>query len=161
MNRAFGSWLIAVLLALLAGCSGEAGEADLGLDQYGNPVASSEMKGHWLVINYWAIWCGPCRAEVPELNRFARQLDDEPVSLLGVNFDGLQGAELRQDSESLGIEYPVLVTDPGERLGEEPARALPYTLIVDPQGRVRERLSGEQTADSLRAQLQALGALRR
>lgn len=161
MKQQCRNWLAAGLaLCLLAGCERQDVSTDWGSDQYGRPVAAAELKGRWLVLNYWALWCGPCRKEVPELNRFARELGEAPVVLLGVNFDGLQGPELRQDSESLGIDYPVLVTDPRERLGEPAPTGLPFTLIVDPHGRVRARLAGEQTAASLRAQLQQLGALR-
>ena len=147
--------LLGAVLAL-AGC----GAADWGADQRGRAVAAAELDGRWLVINYWAEWCGPCRKEVPELNRLTEALAAQPVRVLGVNFDGLQGEALRGAAEGLGIRYVVLASDPAARLGLTRSQVLPVTWLVDPQGRVREQLSGEQTAAGLQAKLAALGALR-
>ena len=141
-------WLLGVSL-LLAGCS----EVDWGVDQHGRQVAASELEGRWLVINYWAEWCAPCRKEIPELNRLAEELQVQQVTVLGVNFDALQGEELRTAAEQLGIRFTVLASDPAPRLGLAPSQVLPVTWLIDPQGRVREQLSGEQTAMGLKARL--------
>ena len=53
---------------ILAACT-----EDVGVDQHGRKVAAERLDGQWLVINYWAEWCGPCRTEIPELNALARQ----------------------------------------------------------------------------------------
>lgn len=143
-------------LALLAGCGREA--PDWGPDQQGRTISAAELQGRWLIVNYWAEWCVPCRKEVPELNRLQAELPAGQVRVLGVNFDALEGAELQAAIAALGIGFTTLVQDPGPRLGIEPLRALPVTLLVDPAGQVRETLVGEQTADGLRARLRALGA---
>jgi thiol-disulfide isomerase/thioredoxin len=146
--------VIAICVCLiLAGC----GE-DVGVDQSGRKVTAESLEGQWLVINYWAEWCAPCRTEIPELNALARQFKEHSVTVLGVNFDGLQGAELHKASEALGIEFTVLEQDPAARYELPRSEALPVTYIVDGQGRVRERLLGEQTAAGLAARLQALQA---
>ncbi len=54
---------------LLAGCAD-----DWGVDQHGRKVPAEQLDGQWLVINYWAEWCGPCRTEIPELNRLEAEL---------------------------------------------------------------------------------------
>ena len=136
---------------LLAGCT-----EDFGVDQHGQKVAAERLEGQWLVINYWAEWCAPCRSEIPELNTLAEQLSGQPISVLGVNFDGLQGAELSKAAQALGIEFTVLAQDPAPRFGLPRAEVLPVTFIVDGQGRMRERLLGEQTAAGLRARLTTL-----
>lgn len=147
--------IMAVIAAglLLTGC----GE-DFGVDQHGRKVAVERFDGQWLVINYWAEWCGPCRTEIPELNALAGQLETQPVGVFGVNFDGLQGDELARAAQALGIEFTVLAQDPAERYQLPPSEALPVTYIVDDRGKVRERLLGEQSAEGLSARLQALRA---
>lgn len=133
----------------LAGCS-----EDWGPDQHGAQVTAQQLDGQWLVINYWAEWCGPCRTEIPELNA----LDDAhgDITVLGVNFDGLQGGELKAAATDLGIVFRVLSLDPAERLDLPRSAVLPVTYLVDSAGKVRQQLVGEQTAEGLQAQLQEL-----
>lgn len=136
---------------MLAGCA-----EDVGVDQYGRKVAVERLEGQWLVINYWAQWCAPCRTEIPELNALQTQLQGQSVQVLGVNFDALQGEKLKQAAQDMGITFTVLAQDPAERYQLPRAEALPVTYIVDDQGRVRERLLGEQTAAGLTARVAAL-----
>jgi thiol-disulfide isomerase/thioredoxin len=135
----------------LAACS-----QDIGVDQYGRKVAVERLEGQWLVINYWAQWCAPCRTEIPELNALEQQLKGQSVQVLGVNFDALQGETLTQAAQDMGITFTVLAQDPAERYHLPRAEVLPVTYIVDDQGRMRERLLGEQTAAGLTARLAAL-----
>ncbi len=141
----------ALLVLLLAGCGG----ADWGLDQHGHAVSAAQLQGRWLVINYWAEWCGPCRKEIPELNRLDLRQD---VVVLGVNYDGLQGEPLSRAATALGIEFTVLATDPAARLALSRSAGLPLSVLVDPQGRVRAQLAGEQSEQSLSDALHELGA---
>lgn len=127
---------------------------DYGTDQHGRMVSAAQLQDRWLVINYWAEWCGPCRKEVPELNTLAASRTD--LVVLGVNYDGLQGEELLKASEQLGIRYSVLAIDPAERLKLPRSDALPSTYLIDPQGRVRDQLLGEQTSAGLQARLAQL-----
>ncbi len=138
---------------ILAGCA-----EDIGVDQHGRKVAVERLEGQWLVINYWAQWCAPCRTEIPELNALEKQLKAQSVQVLGVNFDGLLDEKLSQASQDMGITFTVLAQDPAERYQLPRAEVLPVTYIVDPQGRMRERLLGEQTAAGLTARLAALKA---
>ena len=138
---------------LLAGCA-----EDYGVDQHGRKVTAEQVEGQWLVINYWAQWCGPCRTEIPELNALAEQIKDKPATVLGVNFDALQGEALSQAADTMGIRFTVLAQDPGERFKLPRSEALPVTYLVDPSGQVRERLMGEQTAAGLSKRLAELQA---
>jgi thiol-disulfide isomerase/thioredoxin len=129
---------------------------DLGSDQYGQKVSAARVAGQWLIVNYWAEWCAPCRSEVPQLNALAAQLKSQPVKVLGVNYDGLQGEALERASRALGIEFTVLAQDPGKRYQLPTSDALPVTFIIDTEGRLRETLLGEQSAEGLTRRLQAL-----
>jgi thiol-disulfide isomerase/thioredoxin len=151
MTRRLAAMMMFVGTVLLSGCG-----ADLGTDQNGQKVASERIDKHWLVINYWAEWCGPCRVEIPELNALSEQLKDKRVSVLGVNFDNLQGEDLKTASKALGIKFTVLAQDPAEHYDLPPSEALPVTYIIDDKGKLREQLLGEQTAAGVAARLKAL-----
>ncbi|CAD5109065.1 Thiol-disulfide oxidoreductase ResA [Pseudomonas carbonaria] len=155
LQRVLGRLVMAMFAGLLlAGCA-----EDAGVDQHGRKVAVERLEGQWLVINYWAEWCAPCRTEIPELNLLAEQLAGQ-AEVFGVNFDGLQGEELAKGAEDLGIRFTVLATDPAPRFDLPRSEALPVTYIVDASGKVRARLLGEQNAEGLRKRLVELQAER-
>ena len=131
-------WLaLAVALALSACGPGRAPDRGLQLEQ---------LRGQWVVINYWAIWCKPCIQEIPELNA----LNELPgVTVLGVNYDGDAAEILEQQMQQLGIAFEVLATDPASQLGTTRPMVLPTTLIIDPAGELRDTLVGPQTLESL------------
>ena len=104
--------------------------------------------GQWRVVNYWAIWCAPCREEIPELNALDRNTE---LLVYAVNYDGKKGDELRSQAAELGIAFALLEEDPGAALGIERPRVLPTTLLITPQGRVSDTLVGPQTRESLMA----------
>ena len=132
--------LLSILL-LLAAC-GPAATPGTSLDLNG------KLQGQWVVINYWAIWCKPCAQEIPELNALAEL---PGVSVLGVNFDGASGAELAEQERKLGIAFPTLEIDPAVQLGVARPVVLPTTLVIAPDGHLREILVGPQTLESLAA----------
>ena len=132
----------------LAGCA-----EDWGVDQHGRKVTAEQLEGQWLVINYWAEWCKPCRTEIPELNRLDEELRGKGVQVLGVNFDALQGETLVAAAKTFDIRFTLLAQDPAPRLELPRNDVLPVTYLVDNKGRLRERLVGEQTAAGLHERL--------
>ncbi|MCU1721359.1 MULTISPECIES: TlpA disulfide reductase family protein [unclassified Pseudomonas] len=151
MTRRLAAALAITASLLLGGCG-----ADYGLDQNGNTVKAEQLDGRWVVLNYWAEWCSPCRVEIPELNHFAKEWQPQGVTVVGVNFDGLQGEELKKASEAMGIGFTVLADDPAERYDLPRSEALPVTYIIDDKGKVREQLMGEQTEAGLVEKIKAL-----
>ena len=117
------------------------------------PIDELPGAGQWRVINYWAIWCAPCREEIPELNELRQQGSQRGVEIrvLGVNYDGLEGADLNAVMQRMEIEFPVLVDDPRENFRIGRAEVLPMTVVIDPKGTVQAVLAGPQTAESLLA----------
>ena len=122
----------------LAACGGEA--------TVGPPTLDS-LQGQWVVINYWARWCKPCIEEIPELNELDHSYDE--ITVLGVNYDGKTGEELAAEAADLGVAFTLLEHDPAAELGVARPVVLPTTLIVGPDGKVRDTLVGPQTVQSL------------
>jgi thiol-disulfide isomerase/thioredoxin len=130
-----------MLVLFLAACGGKSATS-------GQPSLAS-VQGHWAVINYWAEWCKPCIKEIPELNLLAQEYPK--IKVLGVNFDGASGDELERQVEQLGISFPTLATDPSAELGTSRPMVLPTTLILAPDGTLKDTLVGPQTLESLLA----------
>ncbi len=132
-----------LLVAILAGCGQPVFETSGGQE-----IPADQLRGQWVLVNYWAQWCKPCQEEIPELNR----LDQNPdIVVLGVNFDGIQGASLDQLADDMGIEFTVLARDPGVDFGWETPVGLPATFVLDPDGVLKEVRFGAQTEASVRA----------
>ena len=108
----------------------------------------SDLRGKWVVINYWADWCPPCIKDMPELSSFYRNNKDE-VYVFAFNFDQLEGEELQEQILRFKVNVPSLLTDPGDLFNWEVPEGLPATYIIDPQGQTREMLIGPQTEESL------------
>ncbi len=123
----------------LAACGGER-------DENGPPTLDG-LKGQWVVINYWARWCKPCIEEIPELNELDHDFDT--ITVLGVNYDGATGEDLKAQATELGVAFKLLEHDPSAELGVRRPVVLPTTLIVAPDGTLKTTLVGPQTVDTL------------
>ena len=118
----------------------------------------SDYRGHTVVINFWATWCPPCRAEIPAMNRAWEALRDEGVVMLAVNA-GESPKRVRRFLEELPIDFTVLLDEGGKGVREWPVPGLPTTYVIDPAGRFHYRALGQREWDSaeLLEQIRALG----
>ncbi len=99
----------------------------------GDQVSLAQFSGQTVVLNFWASWCGPCRAEIPMLNAFAA--DHPEVPLLGIAIDRDPRAA-RAAAQDWGIDYPVLVGGPAMAKLYD-ATTVPTTVVVGPGGEVK------------------------
>jgi peroxiredoxin len=123
------------------------------VDSQGQPVYLTDYKGKWVVVNYWAAWCKPCLAELPDLSALAKQYADK-VTVLGVSFDTLSNAEIQKFADSLHLNFPLLANFPIEKFAVSEIPSLPMTLLISPQGTLVQTLYGPQTKESLLKSMQ-------
>lgn len=125
-------------------------------DLAGNMVGLSQMTGDVVLINLWASWCGPCREEMPILERLQQSLGGEGLRILAVNV-GEEEARVRSYIREQRLSFDVLL-DPSSSVGDlYGAHSLPTTVIVDRTGRIASILHGAQTAAALVQALRAAG----
>ncbi|RMG32682.1 MAG: TlpA family protein disulfide reductase [Gammaproteobacteria bacterium] len=111
----------------------------------------SDYRGKWILVNYWATWCPPCREELPELESFYTA-ESEKAVVLGVNMEDIDHDRLRAFVEEQFLSYPILLA------GAEPSRdqllgpitGLPTSYLIDPKGKVVARQVGPLTAEAIR-----------
>jgi thiol-disulfide isomerase/thioredoxin len=108
------------------------------------PIALERYKGKPLVVNFWARWCGPCRAEIPELIKF-RNAHKGKIEVLGIGIED-KAEPAKEFAKAYDMDYPVFVAkEQGiplmQALGNTKA-GLPYTLFIDRHGQVVQRKMG-------------------
>jgi thiol-disulfide isomerase/thioredoxin len=127
-------------------------------DTDGKPRSMGEFRGDYVVLNFWASWCAPCREEMPGFSRLASAWKGRGVRFVGVTGDDPHAVErfLRE----VPVSYPVFLAGEdadrwARRLGDRDA-LLPFTVIVDPAGRVVARKVGVYSESEAAAVLAAL-----
>jgi thiol-disulfide isomerase/thioredoxin len=111
------------------------------------------LEGRVVVVNFWASWCPPCRAELPDLQRASRELAGEPVTFIGVDASDKR-SKATEVLEQAGVTYPTVYDRKGIYGGlasQWSVTALPQTWFVDRKGRravkiARQLRSGEASA---------------
>jgi cytochrome c-type biogenesis protein len=121
-----------------------------GLD--GKPIRLSSLRGRVVLLNFWATWCLPCRAEIPEFNALQRDLEPQGLSVLGVSVSPVDTSDsIRSFQKDIKQDYTVLrgPEEIGSKFGNGPG--LPVTYIIDREGRIRQKFIGPQTRENFEA----------
>jgi thiol-disulfide isomerase/thioredoxin len=121
----------------------------------GETHAWSDMKGEWVVINYFAPWCAPCLREMPELNALANALPSN-TRLFAINYDRLSREDLANIVTKYDIKLDVIFAQQDTILPINKPAYLPATFIIGPDGEVKETIMGEVTEKGLKARLRSL-----
>jgi len=131
----------------------------VGIDLNGDPLKLSDFAGQVVVLNVWASWCAPCRAEAGALEEVALQFDGKGVQFIGLNTRDSQAAA-QAFTRNFGVTYPSMVDTDGriQLLFNDslPPQAIPSTIVIDQRGRVAARALGTVTSATLRAMIEPL-----
>ena len=96
----------------------------------------ADYRGKVVLVNFWASWCGPCRAEIPSMEKLRRSLSGEPFAILAVN-EGEGAGTVRRFTDAAQLGSVVLLDRDGAAARAWGARALPSSFIVGPDGKIR------------------------
>jgi len=105
------------------------------------------LRGRWVVVNFAASWCVPCREETPQLVAFSRQASRYNAAVLGVQYDPADRSDLASFLKASGATWPV-IDDPAADVSYG-VHQIPESFLVDPQGRVVSLVLGEVNAAGL------------
>jgi len=124
-------------------------------DLDGKPISLDQTKGKIVLLNFWATWCGPCRAEIPDLIELQNKYKDQ-LTIIALATDEDEPAEVKKFAQKAGINYRVgMATDPLRvKYGGIPA--LPTSFILDTQGRVVQKHIGLNDPSIYEVEVRAL-----
>ncbi len=116
-------------------------------DDEGEMHALSDYQGKVVIINFWATWCPPCRAELPSMNRAWKKLKKQNVQMLALNVGEDEDTVFAFTGEQ-EIDFQILLDESGDIINRWPVSGLPTTFILDKQGRVVYRAVGGREWDT-------------
>ena len=126
----------------------------------GEPLAVADLRGDVVVLNFWASWCAPCRAEAPTLNEVAARTSEAGVRFVGVNVKDEQGpAQAFERTQE--VTYPSLHDQPGRLLlqfRKVVPQTPPTTLVLDREGRIAAFFAGEVRLSELLGPVERIAA---
>ena len=126
-------------------------------DANGNMVRSSDFKGKVVILDFWATWCGPCRAEIPTFIDLQRQYGPQGLVVVGVSVDGQDGAGVvKPVAQELGMNYPVVLADEATQAAFGGIDAIPTTFIIDREGRIVKEHVGLTDKDEFENEIKPL-----
>ncbi|MFN2493140.1 MAG: redoxin domain-containing protein [Pyrinomonadaceae bacterium] len=138
--------LIASFLLVLAGrvFAQPAATATLPVlkDLHGGTIGMDQYKGKVVLVNFWATWCPPCRAEIPHLIRWQREYKNRGLQVVGITYPPQTLPEVRRFTRKFGVNYPVALGTRETKLLFTQSDTLPITVIFDSDGNVRALIEG-------------------
>lgn len=115
----------------------------------GGSGSLADYRGRWVLVNFWASWCVPCREEAPALEEFQRQHGNGAFTVLGIDSRDLSG-DGRDFVRRYRLSYPQLRDGDGSAAHDFGTTGVPENFLIDPQGKVRLLLRGPITREYLR-----------
>ena len=114
----------------------------------GNYENLDGYRGQVIVLNFWATWCAPCRVEMPSFEKLYRRYRSEGMMVLAVTLDKNAGQKIKSFVDEYGLSFPVLLDEKGEVERLYPSMTIPFTYVIDREGRVVARVDGAKNWES-------------
>ncbi len=121
----------------------------------GEPLSLSDLRGNAVVLNFWATWCPPCQAEMPELQAVHEAYAAGGLVVLGVN-QAEDQATVQAFLDERGLTFPVVLDLQYEASQRYQVNSLPTTFFIDRNGMIREIVVGQMNAALLKQQLRSI-----
>jgi thiol-disulfide isomerase/thioredoxin len=111
-------------------------------DVEGRALRLGDFKGKVVLLNFWATWCAPCRAEMPDLVKWQREYKSRGLQVIGITYPPEELAEVRNFIKSIKVNYPIALGDEQTKAKFDKGETLPITVVIDKNGVVRHVIQG-------------------
>jgi thiol-disulfide isomerase/thioredoxin len=124
-------------------------------DLAGKTVTADDFKGKVVVLDFWATWCPPCRAEIPGYVDLYRKYQDR-LAVVGVSLDQGGPEAVRAFVAKFGVNYPIVMGDSTIEAAFGGFEAIPTTFLIDRDGQIRDKKVGAESAEVYEQKVMAL-----
>ena len=114
----------------------------------GNHESLESYHGQVVVLNFWATWCAPCRVEMPSFEKLYRRYRSEGVVVLAVTLDKNAKPQIQSFVDQHGLSFPILLDYKGKAERLYPSMTVPFTYVIDRNGRIVTRVDGAKNWES-------------
>ncbi len=125
-------------------------------DLTGAEVKSDQFKGKIVVIDFWATWCPPCRAEIPGYVELMKKYGKDGLVIIGVSMDEGGAEVVKTFAGKFGVNYPMVMGDDKMLAAFGGIEALPTTFLIDRNGQIRDRKVGAEATEAYEKKIVAL-----
>jgi len=125
-------------------------------DLNGRTIRLSDYKGKVVLLNFWATWCPPCRAEMPELVRMQREYGSRGLQVIGITYPPEQRARVRRFIRRFKVNYPIALGTRKTKTLFDGGQDLPMTVVIDREGLIREVIKGILLPDEFEQKIKPL-----
>ncbi|HEX8459163.1 MAG TPA: TlpA disulfide reductase family protein [Pyrinomonadaceae bacterium] len=122
----------------------------------GRTVRLGDYRGRVLLVNFWATWCPPCRAEMPALVKLQREYGKDGLRIIGITSQPERRARVRRLMRRLKVNYPVVLGTRETKATFNPDETLPLTVIIDREGKIRGQIEGILLPEEFEVQIKPL-----
>lgn len=162
MVARFGKILMPIMIVLMLGACAQSNAVEVGqtapdftlTDIGGQKVSLSDFKGKGVILNFFADWCPPCRAEIPDFIELQKAYGGKGFTFIGVSL--VSAGDSRAFAEKMGINYPILVDDGKASNVYGPIRSIPTTFVIDKNMKVVKMYIGARSRDVFESEIKGI-----
>lgn len=125
-------------------------------DLRGRNVHLSNYKGKVLLLNFWATWCPPCRAEMRDLVTWQKENRSLGLQVIGVTYPPTSRSEVRRFVRRIKVNYPIVLGTKKTKALFDKSETLPITVVIDREGNIRETIEGILLAEEFAERIRPL-----
>ena len=149
--------IVFLLLVSVAAYAQASQPAKLALkDIHGRALSLSDYRGSVVLVNFWATWCVPCGAEIPDLIKLQRKYRNRGLRIIGVTYPPEKLSEVRRFARQLRMNYRVALGTKASKSLFTPSETLPFSVIIDRDGVVRDLIEGIMYAEEFNQKVKPL-----